>query len=537
MRRPLVALAVAVAAVLSLSLGAAATGPGGWDHLGNGGTSALPALNGAVYALNADDPGVLFVGGAFTNAGGHATADHIARWNGTTWSALGSHPLNGNVEAIAYHAGLVYVGGQFTNAGGDPNADFLAVWDGAHWAHFCTSTVPGPAFGGSVDTLQIIGNTLYVGGAFQNGAAISSADYLLACNLTTGASSSLVNNDGDISGGVYALTADSNGVLYAAGQFINMAQIPEADHVAAYDGAWHAMGSSATPAHGAVSDYVRSITASGTNVYIGTDATNIADIPQADHVARWDGAAWHAMSANTAGTDGWFPASSFIYSLTTYGSVVIAGGSFQNANGVATADEVAYFDGTTWHPIGSNGAGNGPLTQQGSALKVFRSALCVGGSFINAGGDPLADSIASYALRRPDAGIGTHLAGPFTGNNVYSSSGAGESKTITVARGHNGTLYADIQNDGLITTSFTVKGKGAASGYSVSYFNGSTNVTSQVKAGTFNTGNLAAGAHLTLRVVVTLAPGSAAKGTFRVTATSSWAAASPDAVQAVVKAK
>ena len=36
-------------------------------------------------------------------------------------------------------------------------------------------------------SLQIIGQTLYVGGEFQNGAGIASADYLLACDLPSGA--------------------------------------------------------------------------------------------------------------------------------------------------------------------------------------------------------------------------------------------------------------------------------------------------------------------------------------------------------------
>ena len=38
-------------------------------------------------------------------------------------------------------------------------------------------------------SLQIIGQTLYVGGEFQNGAGIASADYLFACDLANGASS------------------------------------------------------------------------------------------------------------------------------------------------------------------------------------------------------------------------------------------------------------------------------------------------------------------------------------------------------------
>ena len=114
--------------------------------------------------------------------------------------------------------------------------------------------------------------------------------------------------DGDFNGAVYALTADSNGMLYAGGQFINLDSIAAADHVAAYDGAWHAMGTGSGRS-------TRSCAASprvGTNVYVGTDSLDVAGIAQADHVARWNGSAWSAVGSNTAGTNGWFPASAFI---------------------------------------------------------------------------------------------------------------------------------------------------------------------------------------------------------------------------------
>ena len=152
------------------------------------------------------------------------------------------------------------------------------------------------------------------------------------------------------------------------------------------------------------------LAAHGTNVYVGTDAINIAGIAQADHVAKWNGSAWSAMGSNTAGGDGWFPASTFIYALTTSGSLVFAAGSFQNANGDPLADDIAYFDGSAWHPLGSNGAGNGPLNGNVAALATFGQALYAGGTFNKAGGNTLASSVASYAfagLSSPGGGGGS----------------------------------------------------------------------------------------------------------------------------------
>jgi hypothetical protein len=381
-----------------LATGASATaGPGGWNHLGHGSTATTPSLNGTVSAFNADAPGVLYVGGAFTDAGGDPNADFIATWSGGAWKALGASPLTGGVTSIAYRDGKVYAGGVFVNAGGNPNADFLAVWDGARWSPVCNAS--GSAINGTVLALQIIGSTLYVGGAFQNGAGIASADYLLACDLNTGAARSTVDTDGDFSGAVYALAADSRGVLYAGGGFSNLDRIAAADDVASFDGGgWHALGTGPGPGGGAVDSFVRSLASRGTDVFVGTDSVNIAGIPQADHIARWNGSAWSALGSNASGSDGWLPATAFIYAITTTRSRVVAAGSFQNAGGDARADGIASFDGTSWSPVGSNGAGDGPLNATTNALAVLGDELYAGGNFSNAGGDPLARSAASFSL-------------------------------------------------------------------------------------------------------------------------------------------
>ncbi len=396
-------LSACLAAVLvgSLATAASGAGPGGWDHLGDAGSPGTQSLNGDVYTLNADAPGVLYAGGPFTDAGGNANADRIAGWNGGSWTALSSPTSqisNGAVFAIAYANGKVYAGGTFQDAGGNDDADFLAVWDGLSWAPFCNAT--GPAFNGAVVALQVIGPTLYAGGSFQNGANLDSADYLLACDLTSGApSTTVVDPSHPFSGSVFSLTADSNGTLYAGGGFSNLEGIPAADNVAYRNsGGWHAMGPGSGLCGCAVTDFVRSLTASGTDVYVGTGANDVAGISQADHVARWNGSTWSAVGSNTAGWDGWFPASGSIDGLTSSGPGVFATGSFQNANGDPVADNVAYFDGSAWHPVGSNGAGDGPLNGAGLALAVFGRQLYAGGSFTSAGGDSQARSAASYSL-------------------------------------------------------------------------------------------------------------------------------------------
>jgi hypothetical protein len=401
--KAVVALALSVVAIVALVAAALAAGPGGWDHLGDAGTPGSRSLNGPVRALHAN-PGVLYVGGDFTAAGGIAGADRIATWNGSAWSGLSSVSSaatqidNGGVYAIAVSGSKVYAGGTFQDAGGDANADYLAVWNGSTWAPFCNAS--GAAFGGNVKALQIVGTTLYVGGEFQNGAGNPDADYLLGCDLATGTpTDTIVDSAHAFSGSVLALTADSNGTLYAGGGFINLENIPEADNVAYRDGTgWHAMGSGGGLCSCAVTTFVRSLAANGTNVYVGTDAADVQGIAQADHVVKWNGLEWSAIGSNTGGANGWFPPTTSINGLTTFGANVFATGTFLDANGDPRADNVAFFDGSTWHPVGSDGAGNGPWSGSGHALSVSDQRLYAGGTFTSAGGDVQARSVTSFAL-------------------------------------------------------------------------------------------------------------------------------------------
>jgi hypothetical protein len=404
-QRQIVALALVFAVVGLVSLngsGGAASLPGGWEQVGN--NSAAPtqsALNGIVLALNTDQPGVMYVGGNFTDAGGDPNADYIARWDGTTWKALGVPKLNAQVTAIAYRNGKVYAGGTFTAAGADTNAGFLAVWDGTKWSPVCKPSGPG----GNVYALEISGSTIYVGGAFQRGAGIANANYLLACDLTTGAARAIV--PGETSSVVAGLALDSRGTLYAGGGFGDLDGIAAADFVAAYTGGkWLALGGGTGPGGGAVTDQVRSVAASGTDAYIGGDFTDVAGIAQADHIAKWDGSKWSALGANTAGTNGIFGPISSVYAIRAAGSRVYVGGAFTNANGNPLADNLIVFDGKSWQPLGSNGSGDGALRADVHALAVFGGKLYAGGNFTNVGGVGAASFLVAFPLAAPPGGGG-----------------------------------------------------------------------------------------------------------------------------------
>src|SRR6185295_431793 len=96
--------------------------------------------NGYVSSMTVFNDGggpALFVGGEFSMVGSVA-ASCIAKWNGTAWSALGSG-MNafGQVYALkVYHDSVgpaLFAGGKFTTAGGI-TVNHIARWNGSVWS-------------------------------------------------------------------------------------------------------------------------------------------------------------------------------------------------------------------------------------------------------------------------------------------------------------------------------------------------------------------------------------------------------------------
>ena len=140
-----------------------------WSALGSG-------TNGSVRALAVHDDGTgpaLYVGGGFTTAGGVLT-NGIAKWNGTSWTALGTG-FNGPVLALAvFDDGsepALHAGGTFTIAGGVA-ANRMAKWNGSSWSPLRSGT------NGVVDALAVYddgsGPALFAGGEFTIAGGVAS---------------------------------------------------------------------------------------------------------------------------------------------------------------------------------------------------------------------------------------------------------------------------------------------------------------------------------------------------------------------------
>ena len=132
-------------------------GGGSWIAKWNGSSwSTLGSGNSPVVALAVSGSDV-YAGGSFTMAGG-VTVNRIAKWNGTGWAALGSG-MNNWVYALAVSDSDVYAGGAFTTAGGNA-ANYIAKWDGSSWSAL------GSGMNSRVYALAVSGSGLYAGGTF-----------------------------------------------------------------------------------------------------------------------------------------------------------------------------------------------------------------------------------------------------------------------------------------------------------------------------------------------------------------------------------
>ncbi|HJX52297.1 MAG TPA: hypothetical protein VJ801_05980 [Polyangia bacterium] len=96
--------------------------------------------------------------------------------------------------------------------------------------------------------------------------------------------------------------------------------------------------------------------------------------------------------------------------------------------------------------------------------------------------------------------------GPFAGDNVYNTTGVGQTdfeESFTELEGQYFAFDISIQNDGTQPDTFKVKAAGTGTGWTVAYFQGTTDISSAVEAGTYQTSSLAPGATSLVKARVT----------------------------------
>lgn len=332
-----------------------------WSGLGTGFNdwliTAKPMANGDVLAC-----------GAFTTAGPGPAPGAVARFDGATWSAVGSPGLAGFVsDAIEIAEGIYLVGGGFWLPGQDASVDpqnGMAIFDGTSWT---TDGVYTPnAYVYSMTTLP--NGNIAVGGVFYeiDGVPLNN---IAIYDINTSHWTSPGSGVGASGEGVITLAALPNGDLIAGGFFTDAGGVP-ASNIARYNEAqgWTAMGSGADS-----TVYSLAVAPNGSILAAGVFSS------PSRGVARWNGASWSGLGGGL--DDG----GAYAVAVKGNGDVYL-GGQFTSVGGI-TASNIARWNGNSWSSLelGVDGGYSDYSIVYGLNF-AYNGQLLVAGQFNRAGG-------------------------------------------------------------------------------------------------------------------------------------------------------
>ncbi|MGE4071000.1 MAG: hypothetical protein AB7E72_07480 [Lysobacterales bacterium] len=367
-------------------------------------------------------------GGIFTTAGGIAV-NGIGRWNGVSWSALGSG-LNGSVSSIAAIDDELVVCGSFNRAGG-VLVNGIARWNGHRWADMgadfrdCSTTtvlggvlyasgnlnsIPwtvarwtgsswvavGSGFDQPVSALAVYNGSLVAGGNFRTFdtrqiryvAQWDGSEWQSIGTGLPGWVMELAVHQGELiasglftygSGGTTSRVAHWNGSSWGPLGALNRAEaLVDVDGelyagtTGTNGGVMHWTGGAWVPVGGGTDGIVYSAFGWQGQLYVG-GVFGRAGNTAANRAARWNGSTWAALGAGIDGT---------VIDVVEHEGSLIAAGRFRGGNGLLSQG-VARWTGAGWEALGT-GLGN-----HGYAVTVFESQIVAAGPFGTDGnGDP-----------------------------------------------------------------------------------------------------------------------------------------------------
>lgn len=343
--------------------------------------------NSTVYALAlSSDENSLFVGGSFWELNGTAQ-QRFGKLSTANGSKQDAPNFDNHVYSIATSSGSVYVGGNFEYVtpvgGGFTSRLALCKINEAGTTVYSTFPEVNSPFG-TVETIAISGNDMYVGGGFTQ---------IGGQNLTSVAKIDLTANAGDggvVSSGSWNANIFSSAVydlavvgshLYLAGDFslINGQDRRYAARVSLTDGSLDNTWKS----HAGYRVYT--IGVNGTDLYLGGGFMSFGGFP-VKNIAK-------ISNQTGTGFSDWTPiVDQPVYSIAVDGNGdVFIGGSFSNVNSTPRYNVAKInSDGTLsdWSPVAPNNTVN--------ALLFAGGYLYAGGSFTSVDGDGTYQYIAKY---------------------------------------------------------------------------------------------------------------------------------------------
>jgi hypothetical protein len=350
--------------------------PGEWSTTFND-----PGLSGeTIYALAVYE-GDLYAGGTFTSAGGQ-TVNHIARWGGESWNAVGGG-VNGIVRTMLVHDGSLYVGGHFSSAD-DQTANHIARWDGEHWH------AVGDGFNNAVMTMAVHDGALVAGGMFTHSGEME-VNFIALLDQPAGEWQPLGSG---MNRSVLAVTS-YDGYLVAGGHFTEAGSEEVGRLAIWFANQW-------LPISDGLLGSVRTMLSAGNVLLAGGALQGNLSFP----ASPYQGDGEHAASpTNQVVQWDWFPSpweavgpflSGSAQAIHQHEGQLFAAGRFTrlfDESATLQVNLIAQWDGETWQPLGE-GLG-GMYNGSAEAMTTYNGKFIVAGYFATAGGEP-ATSIAAW---------------------------------------------------------------------------------------------------------------------------------------------
>jgi len=341
-------------------------------------TGPAPELDGQVVAATAFE-GDLVAGGYFAVAG-PVPLNHIGRWDGSAWHALGSG-LNGPVTRLCPFQDGLAASGAFTVAGVD-SAENVALWRDGAWSPLGKGFTSAPA------AFAVYNDRLVAGGYFwrsqdfeidRYGHRLHPAANRICAATWTGSEWEPMGTLGDNT----ALSSPVRDLVVYRGDLLAAGWIRDGGNygMARWDGTrWNPCGpvldgtNHRHTGFNAFTVYNGLLVAGGIfdrGTYQGGRPPGAVEVV-ANNVMTFDGATWAPLGE---GLDGG------VLTLAVQNEVLVAAGTFTRS-GTRPLNHAAWWDETTrsWQPLG---AGTDGMVR---TLAPVGDALFAGGRFLEAGG-------------------------------------------------------------------------------------------------------------------------------------------------------
>lgn len=326
--------------------------------------------NATVRAIAVRDTNV-FVGGDFTIISHDGTLIgkiKLAAVNSTTgaissWTAHANNATSSRVNSLLIVGGTLYVGGTFTSIGGQ-NIRYLAAVN-ALTAAVNTNFNMDPDC--SIDAMGWINNKLIVSGCFS---WIGGVEITNIAQITTILGESYVSGLGfNVSGGINAIAAQNNNVSLCIGgntayMFISRGKGAAFDLTTGAPLGWNPR------ANGPIYD----IKASGGDLFIGGGFTSVRETSRTG-IAKVDTSGggllnWNARLNNT------------VLSILPQGNTVYVAGAFTTVNNGTSRPRLAALDASTAAPSSWNPNPDNVVR----VIEINNNKIYVAGNFTNIGG-------------------------------------------------------------------------------------------------------------------------------------------------------